>query len=198
MAPTSLSLSLALSLTHTHSRTLSPTRSHSHALSLTHSLSPQVLKWVSDGLILHDGAYLRDSWNWLDFIIVLVRFRAKREQLKRFYGLLPESHGQNLALTVLYVRYSLGFARMMAPTSATRGTGSTSSSSWYPQTLRNFPITENRFLFLLYYWPTFSLILSPTFSPILSPTFSPISRNFLLMLVSAAPQRHLRELAGLN
>jgi len=29
--------------------------------------------------------------------------RAKREQLKGLYGLLPESQGQNLALTVLWV-----------------------------------------------------------------------------------------------
>jgi len=36
-----------------------------------------------------------------------VRFRAKREQLKRFKGLLPESQGQNPALTVLYVLSSL-------------------------------------------------------------------------------------------
>ena len=35
------------------------------------------------------------------------RFRAKREQLKRVQGLLPERSGQNLALTVLYVPYSL-------------------------------------------------------------------------------------------
>jgi len=36
-----------------------------------------------------------------------VRFRAKGEQLKRFRGLSPESHCQNLALTVVYVPYSL-------------------------------------------------------------------------------------------
>ena len=35
------------------------------------------------------------------------RFRAKREQLKCLYGRLPVSQGQNLALTVLYVPYSL-------------------------------------------------------------------------------------------
>ena len=35
------------------------------------------------------------------------RFRAKGEQLKRFQGLLPESQGQNQALTVLRVPYSL-------------------------------------------------------------------------------------------
>ena len=34
-------------------------------------------------------------------------FRAKREQLKSFSGLAPESQGQNLALTVLYLPYSL-------------------------------------------------------------------------------------------
>jgi hypothetical protein len=31
----------------------------------------------------------------------------KREQLKIFQGLLPQSHGQNLAWTVLYVPHSL-------------------------------------------------------------------------------------------
>ena len=35
-------------------------------------------------------------------------FRSKREHLLKFYGLLPESQGQNLALTVLYVPSSLG------------------------------------------------------------------------------------------
>jgi len=35
------------------------------------------------------------------------RFRAKREQLTRVEGLLPESQGQNLALTVLHVPCSL-------------------------------------------------------------------------------------------
>jgi len=35
------------------------------------------------------------------------RFRAKRELLDRFSGLLPESQGQNLPVTVLYVPYSL-------------------------------------------------------------------------------------------
>ena len=35
-------------------------------------------------------------------------FRAKRDQLKIFKRLLPESRGQNLAVTVLYVPSSLG------------------------------------------------------------------------------------------
>jgi len=35
------------------------------------------------------------------------RVRAKREHLARFYGVLPESRGQHLALTVLYVPDSL-------------------------------------------------------------------------------------------
>ena len=35
------------------------------------------------------------------------RFRAKRGQLKRFSELSPESKGQHLALTVLYVPNSL-------------------------------------------------------------------------------------------
>ena len=32
-----------------------------------------------------------------------LRFRAKREHLAGFYGLLPESQGRNLALTVFFV-----------------------------------------------------------------------------------------------
>ena len=36
-----------------------------------------------------------------------VRFRAKREHLKRFQGLEPESRGQNLAVPVLYMPYSV-------------------------------------------------------------------------------------------
>ena len=35
------------------------------------------------------------------------RFQGNRGQLERFYGLLPENQGQNLAVTVLYVPYSL-------------------------------------------------------------------------------------------
>ena len=35
------------------------------------------------------------------------RFRAKRKHPERVRGLLPESHGHNLALAVLYVPYSL-------------------------------------------------------------------------------------------
>jgi len=41
------------------------------------------------------------------------RFRAKMEQLKRVKGLLPESQGQNQALTVLYALHSLtSFTRL--------------------------------------------------------------------------------------
>ena len=35
------------------------------------------------------------------------RVQLPRESLTRFYGLLPEHQGQNLALTALYVPYSL-------------------------------------------------------------------------------------------
>ena len=37
----------------------------------------------------------------------LAGLRAKREQLKRSEGLESESQGQNMAVTVLYVPYSL-------------------------------------------------------------------------------------------
>ena len=36
-----------------------------------------------------------------------VRFQAKRAHHARFQGIRPESQGQNLALTVLYMPYSL-------------------------------------------------------------------------------------------
>ena len=36
-----------------------------------------------------------------------VRFRAKRDQFKTVYGLVPESPGQNLALAALHVPCSL-------------------------------------------------------------------------------------------
>ena len=39
----------------------------------------------------------------LALLLGLVDFSAKREKLKTFHGLVPESQGQNLALTVLYV-----------------------------------------------------------------------------------------------
>ena len=42
-------------------------------------------------------------------VFVHHRFRAKRKPLERFSGLLPESEGQNLALTVLCVPDSLRF-----------------------------------------------------------------------------------------
>ena len=40
-----------------------------------------------------------------------VQFRAKRERLKKFLGLLPERQGRDLGLTALHVKYSLGSGR---------------------------------------------------------------------------------------
>ena len=37
---------------------------------------------------------------------------AQREHLQRFQGRLPESHGRNLAVTVLYMPYSLDSGRV--------------------------------------------------------------------------------------
>jgi len=56
-------------------------------------------------------------------------FQAKREQLKKLYGLLPESQGQNLALTVLYVPHSLdsGHSRWINSSKDLR----VSNSVWY-------------------------------------------------------------------
>lgn len=31
-----------------------------------------ILKIISRGFILHSFSYLRDPWNWLDFIVVLL------------------------------------------------------------------------------------------------------------------------------
>ena len=49
--------------------------------------------------------------HWMEFS---VRFRANREQLNTFLGLLPEGQGQNPALTVSYAAYSLdsGYGNM--------------------------------------------------------------------------------------
>merc|ERR1719421_1516546 len=33
-----------------------------------------VLKMLASGLIMHPYAYLRSTWNWLDFIVVVVGF----------------------------------------------------------------------------------------------------------------------------
>ena len=44
-------------------------------------------------------------------IIIASRFRAKREQLKMLCGHLPQRQGQNLALTVSCVPYSLEIGR---------------------------------------------------------------------------------------
>lgn len=30
-----------------------------------------ILKTIAMGFILHRNAYLRDAWNWLDFIVVI-------------------------------------------------------------------------------------------------------------------------------
>jgi len=50
-----------------------------------------------------------------------------REKLKRFYELLPESQGQNLALTVLYVPQGLLITR-----------------SWVQELLQGFMLTLSR------------------------------------------------------
>ena len=47
------------------------------------------------------------------------RFRAKREHSNRFYRLLPEDQGQNMALAVFYVSYSLGSGSDSQPFSQT-------------------------------------------------------------------------------
>eukprot|EP00736_Rhodelphis_marinus_P010022 Rmarinus@m.20403 len=33
-----------------------------------------VLKWVAFGLVLHNGSYFRDPWNWLDAVVVVCGF----------------------------------------------------------------------------------------------------------------------------
>nr|XP_032828240.1 voltage-dependent L-type calcium channel subunit alpha-1D-like [Petromyzon marinus] len=51
-----------------------------------------VLKVVADGLVFHPKAYLRNCWNLLDFVIVLVGlFSAVLEQVSRA-GVVPGSH----------------------------------------------------------------------------------------------------------
>ena len=61
----------------------------------------------------HGGVMrMSNSANFVDVFRAQVphspaRLRSKREQIERFSGLEPERQGQNLALTVLYVSYSL-------------------------------------------------------------------------------------------
>ena len=43
----------------------------------------------------------------LQWLVLTCRLRAKREQLRRVYGIQPDSQGRNLALTVLYVPHTL-------------------------------------------------------------------------------------------
>ena len=45
-------------------------------------------------------------------------FRAKRQHLKMFQCLFPQSQGQNLALTVLYVPHSLDSGSRAKPTAS--------------------------------------------------------------------------------
>ena len=62
------------------------------------------------------------------------RFRAKRGQLNRVKGLLPESQGHNLALTGLYVPYSLDSGRVARNPEASESCATsfdTASLSWY-------------------------------------------------------------------
>jgi hypothetical protein len=77
-----LSLSRCLSLSHTR------TNYHAHALAL--SLAVTLLRPSRAVRYPHSG-----------------HFRAEKEQIKRGLSLSPVSQGQNLALTVLYVPYSL-------------------------------------------------------------------------------------------
>lgn len=35
-------------------------------------LSEMLMKMVADGIVLHEHAYLRNVWNWLDFFIVII------------------------------------------------------------------------------------------------------------------------------
>ena len=58
------------------------------------------------------GGFLRIVASWVSLglggsmfvlIVVWVRRRSKKEQLRRYEGLIPEHQGQNMALTVLFV-----------------------------------------------------------------------------------------------
>ena len=62
----------------------------------------------------------RTSYGWLSSILNLLRKSVghrtwvKREQLERFRGLLPESQGYNLAVTILSRQHLYGMARCPA------------------------------------------------------------------------------------
>ena len=36
--------------------------------------SEMILKIIAKGFLLHNFAYLRDPWNWLDFVVVLLGY----------------------------------------------------------------------------------------------------------------------------
>ena len=91
-----LALALAFSLALTHSHSLTPPLILTHSLSLSFSLSLSISPSLTHPLSL--------------------TLRAKREQLKRFNGQLPDSQG--LALTVLHV--SLLYLRTWPPRGRTR------------------------------------------------------------------------------
>ena len=50
-----------------------------------------LMKMIADGVVFHEKAYLRDAWNWLDFIIVIVSmlstFGSDMESIKSFKSL---------------------------------------------------------------------------------------------------------------
>ena len=87
------------SLSHTHLLTHSHTLSLSLSLALALSFSLEHTTCPVPRLAKPRTGHSR--------VFALVRFRANRKQLNKVQGLLREREGQNLALTVLHVPYSL-------------------------------------------------------------------------------------------
>lgn len=46
-----------------------------------------ILKVIGMGFFLDDGSYLRDAWNWLDFIVVVSSLLTQIPQMKSVSGM---------------------------------------------------------------------------------------------------------------
>ena len=70
------------------------------------------------------------------------RFRARRGHLTTLCGLLPESQGQDLALTVLFVPNSLVVTLLCVPTLKAASTGDRTPSFFSPALLSSLELSD--------------------------------------------------------
>ena len=111
------------SLTHSFTHSFTHTLTHLHTLSLSRRIFATLDS--ADGYQLSYALWLLSEREVArktdDKAEEVYRFRAKRERLKWLQRLLPASQGQKLALTVLYVPYSLDDCSQRAPSGSFRG-----------------------------------------------------------------------------